>query len=98
VPSIYFAHKREVFERDGMLLAVTAATPPGPDDVVSVEEVRYRTVGDMSCTGAVRSSATTIEEILAEVAVTRITERGATRADDKFSEAAMEDRKREGYF
>jgi sulfate adenylyltransferase subunit 2 len=98
VPSIYFAHKREVFERDGMLLAVTEVTQPGPDDVVARQEVRYRTVGDMSCTGAVRSSATTIEEILAEVAVTRITERGATRADDKFSEAAMEDRKREGYF
>jgi sulfate adenylyltransferase subunit 2 len=98
VPSIYFAHIREVFERDGMLLAVSPVTPPGPDEVAAVEEVRYRTVGDMSCTGAVRSSATTIEEILAEVAVTRITERGATRADDKFSEAAMEDRKREGYF
>jgi sulfate adenylyltransferase subunit 2 len=98
VPSIYFAHKREVFERDGMLLAVTPVTQPGRDDVVSIEEVRYRTVGDMSCTGAVRSAATTIEDILAEVAVTRITERGATRADDKFSEAAMEDRKREGYF
>jgi sulfate adenylyltransferase subunit 2 len=98
VPSIYFAHIREVFERDGMLLAVSPVTSPGPDEVAAVEEVRYRTVGDMSCTGAVRSSATTIEEILAEVAVTRITERGATRADDKFSEAAMEDRKREGYF
>ena len=98
VPSIYFAHKREVFERDGMLLAVTAVTQPGPDDVVATEQVRYRTVGDMSCTGAVRSAASSIEDILAEVAVTRITERGATRADDKFSEAAMEDRKREGYF
>ncbi|HZQ28076.1 MAG TPA: sulfate adenylyltransferase subunit CysD [Acidimicrobiales bacterium] len=98
VPSIYFAHKREVFERDGMLLSVSDVTPPGPDEQAFVELVRYRTVGDMSCTGAVRSSATTIEEILAEVAATRITERGATRADDKFSEAAMEDRKREGYF
>jgi sulfate adenylyltransferase subunit 2 len=98
VPSIYFAHKREVFERDGMLLSVSEVTPPMDDEQPSVELVRYRTVGDMSCTGAVRSSATTIEEILAEVAATRITERGATRADDKFSEAAMEDRKREGYF
>jgi sulfate adenylyltransferase subunit 2 len=98
VPSIYFAHKREVFERDGMLLSVSDVTPPMDDEQPSVELVRYRTVGDMSCTGAVRSSATTIEEILAEVAATRITERGATRADDKFSEAAMEDRKREGYF
>jgi sulfate adenylyltransferase subunit 2 len=98
VPSIYFAHVREVFERDGMLLAVSPVTVPGEDEPSFVEEVRYRTVGDMSCTGAVRSSATTIEDILAEVAATRITERGATRADDKFSEAAMEDRKREGYF
>jgi sulfate adenylyltransferase subunit 2 len=98
VPSIYFAHKREVFERDGMLLSVSDVTPPQPDEPTFVEQVRYRTVGDMSCTGAVRSSATSIEEILAEVAATRITERGATRADDKFSEAAMEDRKREGYF
>jgi sulfate adenylyltransferase subunit 2 len=98
VPSIYFAHKREVFERDGMLLSVSDVTPPMDDEQPSVELVRYRTVGDMSCTGAVRSSATTIEEILAEVAATRITERGATRADDKFSEAAMEDRKKEGYF
>jgi sulfate adenylyltransferase subunit 2 len=98
VPNIYFAHERLVFERDGMLLAVSEVTRPGEDEPAFVEQVRYRTVGDMSCTGAVRSSATSIEEILAEVAVTRITERGATRADDKFSEAAMEDRKREGYF
>ena len=98
VPSIYFAHRREVFERDGMLLAVSPYVP-----LISGEEpydatVRYRTVGDMSCTGAVESSASTFEEIIEEVAVTRITERGATRADDKFSEAAMEDRKKEGYF
>jgi sulfate adenylyltransferase subunit 2 len=98
VPSIYFAHERDVFERDGMLLAPSHAVVPGEGEPVFTETVRYRTVGDMSCTGAVRSTAATIEEIIAEVAVSRITERGATRADDKFSEAAMEDRKREGYF
>jgi sulfate adenylyltransferase subunit 2 len=98
VPSIYFAHHRKVFERDGMLLSVGPVTEPQEGEEVFEEQVRYRTVGDMSCTGAVRSSATTIDEIIAEVAATRITERGATRADDKFSEAAMEDRKREGYF
>ncbi len=98
VPSIYFAHERQVFERDGMLLAPSGAVVPGEGEPVFTETVRYRTVGDMSCTGAVRSTAATIEEIIAEVAVSRITERGATRADDKFSEAAMEDRKREGYF
>jgi sulfate adenylyltransferase subunit 2 len=98
VPSIYFSHSRAVFERDGMLLAPSDAVVPGEGEPVFTETVRYRTVGDMSCTGAVRSTAATIEEIIAEVAVSRITERGATRADDKFSEAAMEDRKREGYF
>ena len=98
VPSIYFAHHRKVFERDGMLLSVGPVTEPQEGDEVFEAQVRYRTVGDMSCTGAVRSSAATIDEIIAEVAATRITERGATRADDKFSEAAMEDRKREGYF
>jgi len=98
VPSIYLAHERLVFERDGMLLAPSDAVVPGEGEPVFNEMVRYRTVGDMSCTGAVRSTAATIEEIIAEVAVSRITERGATRADDKFSEAAMEDRKREGYF
>ncbi|HEX7167830.1 MAG TPA: sulfate adenylyltransferase subunit CysD [Acidimicrobiales bacterium] len=98
VPSIYFSHRRPVFERDGMLLSPSDAVRPGEGEEVREEVVRYRTVGDMSCTGAVRSKAATIEEIIAEVAVTRITERGATRADDKFSEAAMEDRKREGYF
>jgi sulfate adenylyltransferase subunit 2 len=98
VPSIYFSHEREVFERDGMLLSPSEAVQPMEHEQVFTEVVRYRTVGDMSCTGAVKSSATTIEEIIAEVAITRITERGATRADDKFSEAAMEDRKREGYF
>jgi sulfate adenylyltransferase subunit 2 len=99
VPSIYFAHERTVVHRDGMLLAVGGPVSPQPGERVEENAlVRYRTVGDMSCTGAVRSSASTFEEIIAEVATTRITERGATRADDRFSEAAMEDRKREGYF
>ncbi len=99
VPSIYFAHHRTVVARDGMLLAVGGPVWPQPGEVVEESAlVRYRTVGDMSCTGAVRSAASTLEEIIDEVAATRITERGATRADDRFSEAAMEDRKREGYF
>ena len=98
VPSIYFAHRREVFERDGMLLATSPFVPMLPEESAFTTTVRYRTVGDMSCTGAVESHAATLDEIIAEVAATRITERGATRADDKFSEAAMEDRKREGYF
>jgi sulfate adenylyltransferase subunit 2 len=95
LPSIYYAHEREVFRRDGMLYAVSDHVDAQDAFVTSV---RYRTVGDMNCTGAVESSATTLAEIIAEVAATRITERGATRADDKFSEAAMEDRKKEGYF
>jgi sulfate adenylyltransferase subunit 2 len=98
VPSIYFAHRRQVVERDRMLWAVGPWTPPQPGEAVLNEVVRYRTVGDMTCTGAVRSVATTFEEVIAEVAAARVTERGATRADDRFSEAAMEDRKREGYF
>jgi sulfate adenylyltransferase subunit 2 len=98
IPSIYYAHEREVVERDGMLLAVTDLTPPLAGEVPTRQKVRYRTVGDMSCTGAIESVASTVEEVIAEVAATRITERGATRADDKVSEAAMEDRKREGYF
>ncbi|HEX2850910.1 MAG TPA: sulfate adenylyltransferase subunit CysD [Acidimicrobiales bacterium] len=98
VPSIYFSHEREVVERDGMLLAVGGPVVPLASEAPFCETVRYRTVGDMSCTGAVRSTASTVEEVIEEVAATRITERGATRADDKFSEAAMEDRKREGYF
>jgi sulfate adenylyltransferase subunit 2 len=98
VPSIYFAHKREVFERDGMLLSTSPFVPLLPEETPFTTTVRYRTVGDMSCTGAVESHAVTLDEIIAEVAATRITERGATRADDKFSEASMEDRKREGYF
>ena len=98
VPSLYYAHEREVFDRDGMVLGVTPHSQPRPGEVVSTRTVRYRTVGDASCTGAVDSPARTPEEVVAEVAVTRITERGATRADDRTSEAAMEDRKREGYF
>jgi sulfate adenylyltransferase subunit 2 len=98
VPSIYFAHQREVVSRDGMLIGVTPFTLPRPGEAVQRQTVRYRTVGDATCTGAVRSDAATVEDIVAEVAVTRITERGATRADDRTSEAAMEDRKREGYF
>ena len=98
LPSIYFAHEREVFERDGMLFGVHEACPPKAGEEVSVQRVRYRTVGDASLTAAVRSDADTVEKVIEEVATTRITERGATRGDDKFSEAAMEDRKREGYF
>jgi len=101
LPSIYFAHKREVFRRDGMLLAVSAYCGPRagvPDEEPFVTTVRYRTVGDMTCTAAVESMASTVEEVVAETAVSRISERGATRADDRFSAAAMEDRKREGYF
>jgi sulfate adenylyltransferase subunit 2 len=101
LPSLYYTHEREVFDRDGMLLAVGPyATPRNTAERASVrtEKVRYRTIGDMSCTGAVQSLATTVEDVLAEVATTRITERGATRADDRLSEAAMEDRKKEGYF
>ncbi len=98
VPSIYFAHRREVVKRDGMWLAVGDHVHPRDDEEVATRTVRYRTVGDMSCTGAVDSRARTLDEVIAEVAAARITERGATRADDAFSEAAMEDRKREGYF
>jgi len=98
LPSIYFAHRRRVVERDGMLLAVSEWVSPGPDEEAVEETVRFRTVGDATCTGAVRSGATTVEGIIAEVAVSRVSERGATRADDRFSETAMEDRKREGYF
>ncbi len=98
IPSIYFAHKRPVFRRDGMFVAVTPQSPPRPGEEVFEETVRYRTVGDTSCTGAVLSAAATVEDIVIEVAATRLTERGATRADDRVSEAAMEDRKREGYF
>ena len=98
LPSIYFAHRRPVFRRDGMLYADGPFMRRLPNETVFEETVRFRTVGDMSCTGAVQSSAATIEEVIAEVAAARVTERGATRADDRATEAAMEDRKREGYF
>jgi sulfate adenylyltransferase subunit 2 len=96
LPSIYFAHEREVFEHDGMLYAVSEWVEPSSDPFV--ESVRYRTVGDMTITGAVRSSATVVADVISEIAATRVTERGETRADDRTSEAAMEDRKRQGYF
>jgi sulfate adenylyltransferase subunit 2 len=98
VPSIYFAHEREVFARDGMLYAWREGTELIEGETVFNETVRYRTVGDMSCTGGVRSQAATLEEVVVEIAATRITERGETRADDRVSEAAMEDRKKTGYF
>ncbi|KJY43159.1 sulfate adenylyltransferase [Streptomyces sp. NRRL B-1568] len=98
LPSIYFAHEREVFARDGMWLAPGGWGGPREGESLVRRVVRYRTVGDMSCTGAVDSDAVTIEAVIAEIAASRLTERGATRADDKLSEAAMEDRKREGYF
>jgi len=98
LPSIYYAHRREVFRRDGMLLAVTEFVTLLPDEEVEVAMVRFRTVGDASCTGSVESTAATPDEVVLEVAASRITERGATRADDKFADAAMEDRKKEGYF
>jgi sulfate adenylyltransferase subunit 2 len=98
IPGLYVAHEREVFERDGMLYAVSDFVERMDGEEPFTEWVRYRTVGDMTCTGAVRSSACTLDEIIVEVAGSRLSERGATRADDKFSEAAMEDRKREGYF
>jgi sulfate adenylyltransferase subunit 2 len=98
LPTIYYAHRRDVFMRDGMLMAVTDFLQPTDGEEVFEATVRYRTVGDATCTAAVASTAASIEDVITEVAASRITERGATRADDKFSEAAMEDRKREGYF
>ncbi len=98
VPSIYFAHERQVFKRDGMLYAWREGTELIEGEEIFSETVRYRTVGDMSCTGGVRSQASTLEEVVVEIAATRITERGETRADDRVSEAAMEDRKKAGYF
>ena len=98
IPSIYYAHERVVFERDGILLADNEYLTRADDEEPFTATVRYRTVGDMTITGAVLSTATTVGEVIAEVAATRVTERGATRADDRTSEAAMEDRKREGYF
>jgi sulfate adenylyltransferase subunit 2 len=98
IPSIYFAHKRSVFERDGILLADHPFTRRADNEPPFEAMVRYRTVGDISCTGAVESTASTLDEVITEIGATRITERGQTRADDRASEAAMEDRKREGYF
>jgi sulfate adenylyltransferase subunit 2 len=98
LPAIYFAHEREVFERDGMLYAASEFVERYDDEEPFTASVRFRTVGDMTCTGGVRSHAASIPEVVAEIASTRITERGETRADDKVSEAAMEDRKRVGYF
>src|SRR6202453_428183 len=98
VPSIYYAHERKVFERDDMLYAWREGTELIDGEEVFTETVRYRTVGDMTCTGAVRSTATTLEAVVIEIAATRITERGETRADDRVTEAAMEDRKKAGYF
>lgn len=98
LPSVYFSHQRRVFERDGMLMAESPYLEPKEDEEVFEATVRFRTVGDMSCTGAFPSTASTMEEVIAEVAASRITERGASRADDLTAVAAMEDRKREGYF
>jgi sulfate adenylyltransferase subunit 2 len=98
VPSIYFAHQREVFARDEMLYAVSPFVELMEGEQPFSARVRYRTVGDMSCTGAVESQASTLEEVVAEIAATEVTERGQTRADDRVTEAAMEDRKRQGYF
>ena len=98
IPAIYFAHQRPVFERDGILLAENRFVVRADDEPIFGTSVRYRTVGDMTCTGAVESRAVTIADVIAEIGATRITERGQTRADDRASEAAMEDRKREGYF
>ena len=98
LPSIYFAAQREVFDRDGILLAVSPYSQPDSPGDVTTEWVRYRTVGDLTITGAVRSRATTIPEIIEEIGAATVSERGETRADDRTSSAAMEDRKREGYF
>jgi sulfate adenylyltransferase subunit 2 len=98
IPSLYYAHEREVVERDGMLYAVNEFVPLKDGETSRVERVRYRTMGDANLTAAVASDADTVEKVVEEVAVTRLTERGATRGDDRVSEAAMEDRKKEGYF
>lgn len=98
LPSIYYAHRRPVFRRDNMWMAVTDFLQPEPNEVVEEQLVRFRTVGDATCTAAIESSASTVGDIIAETSVARVTERGATRADDRMSEAGMEDRKRTGYF
>lgn len=98
LPSIYYSHQREVFKRNGMWLAPGEWGGPAEGEELETRTVRYRTVGDMSCTGAVESTASTPDEVLAEISISTLSERGATRADDKLSESAMEDRKKEGYF
>lgn len=98
IPSIYFSHQRKVFERDGMLLTANDANPLRAGEIVEERTVRFRTVGDLTLTGCIESTAATVPEIIDEISVATLTERGATRGDDRFSEAAMEDRKREGYF
>jgi sulfate adenylyltransferase subunit 2 len=98
LPEIYYAHERQVFPRGGMWLSPGDWGGPRAEETVQTRTVRYRTVGDMSCTGAVDSDASDVAAVIAEITASRITERGASRADDKLSEAAMEDRKREGYF
>jgi sulfate adenylyltransferase subunit 2 len=98
IPSIYFSHRRRVFERDGMLLSESEHNPPRDGEVVTERTVRFRTVGDLTLTGCIESTASTVAEIMDEISVARLTERGATRGDDRFSDAAMEDRKKEGYF
>ena len=98
LPSIYYSHEREVFKRNGMWLAPGEWGGPAEGEELEIRTVRYRTVGDMSCTGAVESTASTPDEVLAEISISTLSERGATRADDKLSESAMEDRKKEGYF
>ncbi|MCY1047615.1 sulfate adenylyltransferase subunit CysD [Corallococcus sp. bb12-1] len=98
LPSLYSSHRREVFLRDGMLMAASPFLPTLPGETVTTQAVRFRTVGDMTCTACVASTASTVEQVLAELMASRVTERGASRADDRFSDTAMEDRKREGYF
>jgi sulfate adenylyltransferase subunit 2 len=98
LPSIYFAHDRDVMDHEGQWVATSDYITPGKEDQVVTKKVRYRTVGDMTCTAAVESSAVTLDEVIKEIAATRISERGETRIDDKVTEAAMEDRKKEGYF
>ena len=98
LPSIYYTHRREVFRRDGMLMAWSPYLQTMPGEQVTTQTVRFRTVGDMTCTACVESTAATVEQVIAEVTASRVTERGASRTDDKFSDTAMEDRKREGYF
>jgi sulfate adenylyltransferase subunit 2 len=98
IPDIYFSHQRRVFVRDGMLMSETPLNPIRPNEVVEERTVRFRTCGDITLTGCVESTASTIQEIIDEISIAKLTERGATRGDDRFSEAAMEDRKKEGYF